>query len=273
MKTYPLPRRFLYVELLFYSLISTLMIVAWIPAVLSLIAYGSVFPSAMRAALFLNLTAVTLIIFVLFVQKELRSVSFYISEEQLGYRSTSRGKQIRLAAISSVGLLRFPLGGGILVIESPEGSLSIPLFIPGISDLVARLREYLPASAVAESDETIDWTTILRTCGRTESVTSRSLRVFRPVLSCAIAALPLNVFIGAVYWNTSVIPLMLWAVTGTLFPLATYGSADIILRLLSGRAGKVPPDVDYENRLLIRAALAGGSIYLLCGILFKAIIP
>jgi hypothetical protein len=272
MKTYPLPRRFLYVELLFYSLISTLMIVAWIPAAVSLIAYGSVFPSAMRAALFLNLTAITLIIFVLFVQKELRSISFFISEEQLGYRSSSRGKQIRLAGISSVGLLRFPLGGGILVIESPEGSLSIPLFIPGISDLVARLREYLPAP-VSESDDTTDWNTIVRTCGRSESVTRRSLRVFRPVLSCAIAALPLNVFIGAVYWNTSIVPLMLWAVTGTLFPLATYGSADILLRILSGRTGKVLPDVDVENRLLIRAALAGGSIYLFCGILFKALIP
>ncbi|MBN1759228.1 MAG: hypothetical protein JW863_12960 [Chitinispirillaceae bacterium] len=274
MRTYPLPRRFLYAELLIYSLIGTLLLVAWIPAILSIITYGSVFKSALRAAFFLNLTASTLIVFVLFVKKELRRVKFVITEEYLGFQSASRGKKIRIATISSFSMLRFPLGGGVLIVDSADGTLSIPLMIERCSDLVSRLREYHTAGI---SDETLsnDWESILRTCRLTETTTERSLRVFRSLYTTCIVALPLNMIIGAVYWDMSIVPLILWAIAGALFPLATYGSADIILRLQTSRLSKknLPlPDASDELRIFSRAGLAGLLLFLVCGILYRTIV-
>ena len=274
MKTYPLPRRFLYPELLVYSLICTLMLVAWIPAIISIITYGSVFKSAVRAAFFLNLTAGTLIVSVLFVKKELRRIRFIVTEDTLGFQSASRGRKINISTISSCSLLRFPLGGGILVIDGTDGSLSIPLIIEHCTDLASRLREYHTSGSSGASSPT-DWESILRTCRLTEITINRSQRVFLPLLTICFAALPVNMFVGAVYWDMSLVPLILWAVVGALVPLATYAGADVILRLQASRRSKknLPlPDTADEQRILARTSLAGLLLFLAGAIVYRSIL-
>ena len=272
MKTCPLPKRFLYAELMLLSLISALMILAWIPAVLSLITYGSLLASALRAAVFLNLTAVTLILLVLFVKRELRRFIFFMTDEHLGVGTPSRNRKIRLAAVESVSLLRFPLGGGVVIIESGDGSLTIPLIFENCYDLFTGLREVLNRNKPDISTAT-DWETIRRACSLSEMAAHRAEKVFTTILTACIAMLPVGFLVGAVYWNMSVVPLMLWSIIGPLFPIAAYGSADLILRtafVRSDDAGGVMRKPD-ENRILTRTALVFFLLYLVCAVLYKAV--
>ena len=274
MKTSFLPRRFLYIELLMYSLICTLLIIAWVPAIISLINYGTVFPSALRAAGFMNFTGIALLVFIRFVKKELRSVRFRLSEKQICFQTASRERGITTSSITSISLLRFPFGGGIAVIESSDGSLSVPLAITDRHGFFSRLCEYLTVIDSPAAERT-DWKALLRTCMLTDISAQRAQKLFNTLLLLAITALPLNMFIGAAYWNMSIIPLILWSVAGTLVPLAAYTIADIILRLLAARTEPIQFSETFtllENRVLARVGLVCGMLYLTGGILFRIII-
>lgn len=273
MKIYPLPRRFLYAEVILFSLISTLMIFAWIPAVMSLVTYGSVLRSALRAALFLNITAVTLILFVLFVKRELRKVRIVLSDEHLVFQTSSHIRKIRLSAIESCSLVRFPLGGGILVIESGDGPLSIPLILENCSDLLARLRQYDLSRDTSTVNEA-RWDRIGIAGSLSAAAARRAEKVFSGVMTVCIAMLPLNVLVGAIYWNMSVVPLMIWSVTGPLFPFAAFAVADLLLRMKTARHYREPHH-QYplnEDRILAASGMLFLILFLLSAIVFKALV-
>jgi hypothetical protein len=96
--------------------------------------------------------------------------------------------------------------------------------------------------------------------------------VYRPLLTLSIFMLPVNVLIGAVFWNMSILPLMLWAVSGPFFPLFSYAVADILIR-------RRPTQPDFEValsqddlRIVIRSGFVFFLLYLVSGIVYKAYI-
>ena len=123
-RCYRLPERFVYLELTVILLLSALVIFAWVPALLSIFRYGSVLPSAMRAAIFLNITAASLLLVHLFVKREIRRVQFILTGEYLAHKTTLYLKRVRLADIRSVNLLRLPAGHGMLSIGNGETAIA-----------------------------------------------------------------------------------------------------------------------------------------------------
>jgi hypothetical protein len=273
MNIYPFPRRFLYAEVILFSLISTLMIFAWMPAFMSLVTYGSILGSALRAAIFLNITAVTLILFVAFIKRELRRLRFVLSDEQLIFQTSSREKKLRLSTIASVSLVRFPLGGGIMVIESGDGQLSIPLIIKNSADLVTRLREYC-ATRNQEVATGTHWDRIGIACSLSAIASDRDRKVFGIVLPACIFMLPLNVLVGAIYWNMSIVPLMIWSVAGPFFPFAAFACADLLLRITTARHFRAPQHTNLpdEDRVLARSGVLFFILFMVSAIAFKALV-
>lgn len=270
---YSLPQRFVYLELLVFLLIATLLIFAWLPAVLSIFRYGTILPSALRAAIFLNVTAFSLLIFHLFVRREMRRVQFILTDELLVHKTSLRIKKIPLAGIRSVVMIGFPVIGGVLIVNSVEGSITIPLILQKTGDLIFRFEGACRDMAAACSVPEATWRKIRLTGQLSESAGRRSSAVFKPLFITSVVVLPVSVFIGAVYWDMSIIPLMLWSVAGSTVPLCAYAASDIIIRLheAGNGDGHATPNARIdEKRVYAWSGLLFLMIYLFAGIIFKA---
>lgn len=269
---YPFPRHFLYFELLLFSLISTLMIFAWIPALMSLITYSMVLPSAVRAAIFLNITAVALLLFVFFIKREMRNAVFLLTDEFLVQKGAYRTRKIRLAAIRKVSLIRFPVTGGAMVLECDHGVLAVPLLLLGVHNLAERLERFCASAAHGCSTDEKTWRRIHEICSTSHAVNRRTAVVFRPLLTLSVFMLPVNVIVGAGFWDMSILPLMLWAVSGPLFPGGAYAVADILMRRRGRRDFSAAAVSSEEQRTIARSALLFFLLYLAAGIIYKACI-
>ncbi|MBN1576606.1 MAG: hypothetical protein JW913_08645 [Chitinispirillaceae bacterium] len=274
-RSYPLPRRFVYLELIVISLISALVIFAWVPAILSIFRYGTVLASALRAAIFLNITAVSLLLFHLFVKNEQRRVQFILTDEFLAYKSALGVKKIRLDDIHSVSLIRFPVSCGVMEVKSGQGTINVPLILQNISDLTELMEEACGRVAGVRSVPQATWRRIHLLSAIADDAARRASAVFRPLLITSLAMLPAAVFIGAVYWDMSIIPLMLWSMAGLIVPLCVYATADIIIRVRGTQEldGQVPRhgSID-EKKVYAWSGFAFFLLYLIAGIVYKALV-
>lgn len=272
---FKLPRHFVFIEMVLFSLISTLMIFAWLPAILSIFTYNTVLPSALRAALFLNVTAVSLVLLILFMKRELRSVEFIINDEVIVRKGLTSLRQIRVSAIQTITMLKFPVTGGVIVIETPGGSLTVPLMLANISRFVTVLEQVCRHSEGAFRFSSTQLDDLMRIAKRTENRQQRASTMFGPLLSICITLLPVNVFVGAVFWDMSIVPLMMWSITGPLFPIVFYSLTSAVLIAGEKRREASKDSVDQHMQVVRVYGVAGyvlGSLYLLSGIMFKALV-
>ena len=267
-----LPRHFVFTEMVLFSLISTLMIFAWLPAILSLFTYNTVLPSAMRAVLFLNGTAVCLILLVLFIKREIRSVEYIINDEVIVRKGLTNIKQVRIAEIQSVTLLKFPVTGGVIVIESARGSLTVPLILENIREFVTVLEQVCRSAKEGFRFSSVQFDDLMRAVTFAELKQQRTSAVFRPLLTLCISLLPVNVFVGAVFWDMSIVPLMLWAIAGPLYPIAFYSVTSGFISLKERQLSVEASSLRVANVYGVSGILIG-SVYLISGIVFKAFIP
>jgi hypothetical protein len=272
---FKLPRHFVFIEMVLFSLISTLMIFAWLPAILSIFTYNMVLPSALRAALFLNVTAVCLILLILFMKRELRSVEFIINDEVVVRKGLTSLRQIRIAAIQTVSFVKFPVTGGVIVIETSRGSLTVPLMLADITRFVTILEHVCRHSEGTFRFSSTQFNDLMRIAKRTEDKQKRASAMFGPLLSISITLLPVNVFVGAVFWDMSIVPLMMWSITGPLFPIVFYSVTNGILLVSEKRREGSGSVVDQHLQVVRVYGVSGymfGSLYLISGIMFKALV-
>ena len=272
-RCYPYPRHFLYTDMLFFSLVSGLAIFAWIPALLSLFTYGAIISSALRAAIFMNFTAGCLILSLIFIKRELRQYRFVLSDRSLTRKGLNRERSVSLNAIREVLFIRLPGSGGMILVESDTEKIRIPLFVDNIGDLVSRLEHICKTVVPSCSTGEDTWRTIKFFSGKYEMVSTRVRRVFRPLMTLCIAMLPISTFVGVLFWNMSIVPLLLWGIISPFFPMAAYAAGDIILRIFTPTEVRNRESIsDNEKAVFVRSGLFFLILYLITGIVIKALI-
>ncbi|HMA63707.1 MAG: hypothetical protein ACM31E_11960, partial [Fibrobacterota bacterium] len=79
-KVYNYQKRFIYIEAPLYSLIITVLLVSWLPALLSVVAYDTLYPSTIRFGITLDVTVIVFLVIIALVRSEVRKTMFLISE-------------------------------------------------------------------------------------------------------------------------------------------------------------------------------------------------
>ncbi len=281
-RVYLLPRHFVYGEVILFSLIVFLAVFAWIPVILSFFTFGTILASALRTVIYLTVTAVSLLLFVFFIKREMRTMQFVLTDEHLMRTTFAGSKKIRLAAVQSVSLIRFPVNNGMMVVDSGQGTITVPLILQQISDLTMRIETICAAGATACPADAATWQKIHQLGRLSERAARRSSAAFKPLLITVVSLLPVSAFIGTVFWNMSIIPLMLWSLAGPVFPLCAFAAADFRIRLRDARYARHAQKNGYEmtygitdedKRDYARSGLFFFSLYLIGGIMYKALVP
>lgn len=269
------PGRFLYGEVVLFSLVSTLMIFAWIPALISLFTYGAVVASALRAAVFLNITAVALMLLFFFVKGELRATRFILTDSAIARKTSTKVQRIPFSGVTGVSLLTYPFGGGVLSIESRETTMVIPLLVQPVDLLVHKLELICSSCAIGCAVEPDLWKRVHAEARLSKFIAGRSENFFTPVLTLCISMLPFHIFTGAFFWDIGVIPLAIWTVAGPIIPLAGYAAADIVVRRMARKKTDTPlfasmPEI--ADTVFVRAGYITLCGYLLAAIFFKTLV-
>ncbi|MBN1308156.1 MAG: hypothetical protein JXA18_09590 [Chitinispirillaceae bacterium] len=216
-----------------------------------------------------------MLLFHLLVKNKQRQVQFILTDEFIVYRSSLGVKKLRLADIQSVSLIRFPAYCGVMRVESGQDAITIPLLLQNIGDLAARMEKACSQIAGVCSVPQATWRSIHLISAIAEDASRRASAVFKPMLFTSLAMLPSALFIGAVYWDMSIIPLLLWSMAGLVVPLCFYATADIFIRFRRAkecydhapRYGSID-----EKRVYAWSGIAFFLLYLIAGIVYKALV-
>lgn len=274
-QTYKYPDQFLYPETILNTLIGTTITLAVIPALVSLLNYGTILPSALRAAIFLSVTAISLLLFMLTIKKEIRNSSFTLTPSHLTHTTASRRRKLDLAKVTALSLIRFPWGGGVIVLEGANTRFTLSLFIDGIAQLTATLQQHLTQTGATPGTTEETWNRIHWSSNCSQEVTNRTRRAFKPLQQSIAIISAINLSIGIFFWDMPIIPLLLWAISGPIFPLGSYLFADILLRRTYAAtrfSDEQQHDSENQRHIHIAAALAALIIYLFFGTVYKAMV-
>lgn len=274
-RVYRLPQHPVYLEAVVFAVICALCIFALIPALISFLNYGTVLPSAKRAAFFLCLTALLVRILEMVIKRELGRVRFVLTEEALIRETSLRRRVLRFSAVDKLLFVSFPPAGGIVVLQGGGGqSLTVPLTLEHVDDLTRRIEALVPVAVGGESGERADlWHRVHRGCAAAEAGRRRASVMRKPLLEAVTMIVAVNFLVGAIYWNMPVVPLLLWVVAGPLFPIAGYAGSDLFMKIRDrGRItpGNVKGLSFDEQRTVAVAAMLCTAVYLVAGILCRA---
>ena len=274
-RCYTFPRRFLYPEIMLFSLIFALVAIAWIPVIYSLFEIGELLPSVLRAAAVPSITAAVILVLVLFVKFELRKVRFLLTDELLIRSSSLHARKMPLLGIESVALFRTPVSGGILSVNSGRQTIHIPLIVRHIRDLVSRIEGACAETAIAARINDATWRELHRRSALTDKAVKRAARAYQPLLTATAAMVPVAAVTGMFFWNISFLPLMIWSAIAPFFPVASFATADLILRLREKRENAKSADLDApsvtidETPTFVRTGIVFFLLYLCAGIIFR----
>lgn len=268
-KTFRFQKRFLYIEILFLSAVSIFLIASWLPTILTYIVYDMVVTSALRAALYLDITAAAGIFLFFVIKKEVMKTEFILTTDRLIRKSPYRITVVRFSEIVSISFIPAPLIRGFFRIKTTQSSLRIPLYLDNMTDFVDSLSTLLQISAGVTLNN--------MESARTRAIVyrnsyQRSLRAFYPLFAVTIMTVVGNAFIAGKLWELPLVPILFWAMCGLAFPLFAYFLADSSINRrcrkhpVSGTASYLSPAHDY-----LQYGLLVGILYLISGILFRSL--
>jgi len=271
---YRFPERLLYIEVILFSLISTFMIFAWIPLLISFFTYGKIIMPTVRIMIFVNITVIALMMLFFFFKRELKKTEFFLNGDYLCRRNSSGIVKLPLGSLNAVSMIHYPFGSGAVLFESGGGTLVVPLLLRQAEMLFSKLEAACLSASAGQYNARL-WKRIHVTEQLSSLVDKRSRRYIGRVLGLCISMLPLNIAIGAFFWDMALIPLAVWTVSGPLFPLVGYAAADIFIRhrehaALDASRGVLAAGT--EEKALARSGWVMAILYMVTGILYRMIV-
>jgi|GEM_PF-4086115 len=275
-RVYRLPLHTVYLEAAVFAVICALCIFALIPVLLSFLNYGTVLPSAKRAALFLCLTALLVRILEMAIKRELGRVRFILIGEALIRETSLRRRVLRFSAVDKLFFVNFLPTGGLIVLQGGGQSLTIPLILEHVDDLARRIEAFIPVSiGMDDGERTNLWQRIHHGCIAAEAARRRASVMRKPLLEVVTMIVAVNFLVGAIYWNMPVVPLLFWVVAGPLFPIAGYAVCDLVMKIRDRGCiaqGNVTGLSFDEQRTVAVAAMLCTAVYLVAGIFCRAFV-
>jgi uncharacterized membrane protein YjfL (UPF0719 family) len=227
-KVYNYQKRFIYIEAPLYALIITVLLVSWLPAFLSVVAYNTLYPSTIRFGVYLDVTVVIFLIIIGIVRSEIRKTMFLISEDAIVFKAPGKIRQIFFSDITLCKHIQTPLTEQVQIV-SPEKSISLPFSINGIYDLILTINEHLiTVGKTSVLDEKTNGAMISAACLR-KFAYLREKKAFMPLVTSTLFLTVLNIFIAYKIWELDVIPIFMWSVIGFIVPLNVFTFAESLI--------------------------------------------
>jgi hypothetical protein len=227
-KVYNYQKRFIYIEAPLYALIITVLLVSWLPALLSVIAYDTLYPSTIRFGVYLDVTVIIFLVIIGLVRSEVRKTIFLISEDAIVYKAPGKLRQIFFSDITLCKHIQTPLTEHVQIV-SPDKSITLPFSISGIHDLILTINEHLiTENKTSVLDEKTDGAMISSACLR-KFAYQREKKAFMPLVTSTLLLTVLNIFIAYKIWELDVIPIFMWSVIGFILPLNIFTFAESLI--------------------------------------------
>jgi len=227
-KVYNYQKRFIFIEAPLYALIITVLIVSWLPALLSVFAYGTLYPSTIRFGIYLDVTVIIFLVIIGIVRSEVRKTMFLISDDAIVYKAPGKLRQIFFSDITLCKHIQTPFTEHVQIV-SPEKSISLPFSINGIYDLILTINEHLiTAGKTSVLDEKTGGAMISAACLR-KFAYQREKKAFMPLVTSMLLLTILNIFIAYKVWELDIIPIFMWSVVGFIVPLNVFTFAESLV--------------------------------------------
>lgn len=266
---FTLPDKFIYFELISFSLIIFLIVIGWVPPIFSFLQYGNVFPSAWRALLFLNFTAIMVLLAYLFLKRDLKNTIYLFTDEYIIFKSLFTFKKIAFSEIKKISFFPFPLSKGFISIDAETQVIVIPLSLKNITSAVYRLEQIAIEFSIPLSN--YKWSELYTRAQFSEYHQKRASFLFQYLLMASIIMLLFDFFVGAIFWDMSLIPLMLWSLSGPVLPIFGYAISDLIIRLKVEKRKRIMEEVE-EKRIYVWCGIGVFCLYLVISILYNGLI-
>lgn len=271
-KVYSYQKRFIYIEAPLYSLIGTLLLLSWFPAIIGYLAYGVIYPSTIRFGLFFDITASVLITIILFVKIDLKKNMFVITDNAIIFKAPGK---LRTMFFSDINLCKHVQTSFTehVQITSSDKTILLPFSINGIHDLLLRLNEYLIVNGRTGTLDEPSPSSMLVAAKLRKHAYPREREAFSPLILATIFLTFFNIFIAYKYWELEIIPVLMWAIIGFLLPLNSFTLAEQLIN----RQAKGTENQFSENQMekishsfYLLSGFLFLLLYLTAGILFKA---
>ncbi len=220
--TFRLQRRFIIFETAVVVFVSGIIVLSWIPAALSFASYGVFLDSTVKAAVYINATAVIILLFMSRIKRELHKIEYIITGDRIIIKSPYRTVAVRFSEIRSVRVSNIFPGREILKINSGNSPVRIPLFLEKNRSFLELLESELIQQGKSEAIDTAEFS---RAKNRSEIYYRDylcSLKVFYPLIGVSISLFLASILISELYWDMDLIRQLLWSVYGLFFPVSAY---------------------------------------------------
>ncbi|MBN2037916.1 MAG: hypothetical protein JW768_14335 [Chitinispirillaceae bacterium] len=250
-----------------------LVVVAYLPLLVSLLTYGVVYAPLQRASMYLSATYVILLLLARFAHIEISRVQFILTPSSLVHKSTFSFIEIPYQDMTRCDIRTIPLIKGFIAVSAPGKRIILPSTITRFGDLAACLVKRLQAAGNGALCSAAHTHTLRRIALVTEFSHARSRAAFFPLVYATVCSTLANAFIAAMIWNGSGFAQVVWTGITLFMPLLVYGLADFRLnRSLAKQLKRDPaclPHLTLGSELLLALFIVGMS-YALLGIAFKA---
>jgi hypothetical protein len=262
--------RFIYLELLFLYAIASICIISWFPPIFSLLAFEEILRSAINASLLLNLTAFVIFLLYRFIKDEIRHISVIITDDHVIIKGFSRTTSVRISDIINVQYVRIPVIRGFLKLSTSDNVMKIPLLIEHtmtfITSLQCRLNKNPNVSASINDKRLYEDVKVF------QDSYQRSLRAFSPLILISLFMFFFNTIIAVEFWELALIPTLLFAMTGLIFPTIGYYIADVkINHSVRNLLRSDTAQMHNSNMEYLYSGFLIFILYLFIGIFFKAV--
>lgn len=267
---FKLQKRFLYVEMLFFSSITSLCIISLFPAIFSILAYETIIPSAIRAAIFLNITAFILFMLSRIIKTEIQSFSIALTDDKIIKKGFFNTVSIQYSEITGFRYIKNMGFQRYLKISAVNNAVLIPLSIDKPIVFVDILKSRMSKS-ILNPNSLLD-PRFHEDLKVFYDSYNRSLAAFHPLIIISIFLFFFNFVIAAQFWDLALIPVLLFAITGFIIPIVTYAIANNrIKKSLRNLLRSESPEIHNANVEYLYSGLLMFIFYLSFGIFFKAI--
>ena len=270
--TFRFQQRFLFLELPLICVIIAILILSWLPYMVSFISFDSIVRSAMRATLYLNITVFSLYFFFRLIKRELRKTEFIITNERLIKKTTYNISVVPLAEIISIRFVPIPLLRGYLQIKTSKSRILVPLFIENLTGFAKKLQ--INSVNCGKKDVFGNSFKLFHKMSAIYDLAyRRSVSIFYPLIGISLFSIIVNLIIAGKLWSMPLIPLLLWTMCGLAFPLLALLLSN--WRINEHLLKNLTSDTESIAHLYRSEYLLGGLLifflYLFFGIFFRTI--
>lgn len=272
-KVYSYQKRFVYIEAPLYSLIGSLLIISWFPAIIGYFAYGLIYPSTIRFGIFFDITASVLIAIILFVKNDLKNNLFILTENAIILKAPGKLITLFYDHINLCKHVQTSFSEQVQITSSDK-TILLPFSINGMHDLLLNLHEQLILNNKTETLDEPCPGSMLTSAQLRKHAYHREKKAFPTIILATFFLTFFNIFIAYKYWGLEIIPVLMWAIIGFLIPLNSFALAE---SLINGQIKKLQIQSSIKqleetfHSMYLLSGLLFLMLYLAAGIYFKSL--